>query len=134
MADVEAAGGVICRLSKNGELELLLVHRPHRSDWTFPKGKLDPGEDHEAAALREVVEETGFVCSVAQQLPSSKYELSSGQSKRVKYWIMLVKKGKFVPNSEVDEVLWLTPKKARKKLTYKTDEDVLSDALTALGI
>ena len=134
MADVEAAGGVVCRLTKKGELEMLVVHRPHRSDWTFPKGKLDPGEDHETAAVREVVEETGFSCSLGKQLPSAKYDLSSGQSKRVKYWIMLVKKGKFVPNSEVDEVLWMTPQKARKKLSYSTDERVLKDALIALGV
>lgn len=134
MADVEAAGGVICRLTDKGHLEVLVAHRPHRKDWTFPKGKLDPGENHEAAALREVWEETGFRCTLAQKLPVVKYELSSGQSKRVKYWIMLVKKGKFAKNSEVDRILWLTPRKARKKLTYPTDQQVLNDALEALGI
>ena len=133
MADVEAAGGVVCRLTKNGQLKMLIVHRPHRSDWTFPKGKLDPGEDHKTAALREVVEETGFRCKLAQRLPSAKYDLSSGLSKRVKYWTMLVSGGKFVPNAEVDQILWLTPKKARRKLTYDTDRHVLDDAVESLG-
>lgn len=134
MADVEAAGGVVCRLTKKGQLEVLLVHRPHHDDWSFPKGKLDPGEDHAAAAKREVDEETGYRCSLAQRIPSAKYVLASGQSKRVKYWLMLVEKGKFTKNSEVDEIAWLTPKKARKKLTHDTDKDVLANALEALGI
>ncbi len=33
-----------------------VVHRPHRQDWTLPKGKLEPGEDDLAAAVREVCE------------------------------------------------------------------------------
>ena len=134
MADVEAAGGVVCRLTKKGHLEVLVVHRPHHDDWSFPKGKLDPGEDHASAARREVDEETGYRCALTQQLPSARYTLSSGLTKRVKYWLMLVEKGKFAKNSEVDEIAWLTPKKARKKLSHGTDKDVLADALEALGI
>jgi 8-oxo-(d)GTP phosphatase len=44
---VQAAGGVIMRQSSRGETQVLLVHRPHRKDWTFPKGKLESGESHE---------------------------------------------------------------------------------------
>ena len=51
---VDAAGGVVERDGR-----VLLVHRPRYDDWTFPKGKLDPGESFEDAALREVEEETG---------------------------------------------------------------------------
>ena len=31
----------------DGEVEVLLVHRPKYDDWTFPKGKVDPGETDE---------------------------------------------------------------------------------------
>ena len=44
---VDAAGGVVERDGR-----VLLVHRPRYDDWTFPKGKLDPGESFEDAALR----------------------------------------------------------------------------------
>jgi len=133
MADVEAAGGVVCRLTDDARLEVLLVHRPHRKDWTLPKGKLDPGETHKQAAKREVEEETGYVCRLVAKLPDSKYTLPSGSSKRVKYWTMLVKSGKFTKNSEVDKIEWATPRKARKTLSYKTDRKVLDDALTEIG-
>ena len=39
-----------------------MVHRPRYDDWSLPKGKLDPGESFEEAALREVEEETGLRC------------------------------------------------------------------------
>ena len=54
--DVRAAGAVVTR--KGGQV--LLVHRPKYDDWSFPKGKLDPGEHHVTAAVREVAEETGL--------------------------------------------------------------------------
>ncbi len=59
---VRAAGGVVSRQNERGELEVLLIHRPHRRDWTFPKGKVDAGETDEACALREVEEETALRC------------------------------------------------------------------------
>lgn len=133
MADVEAAGGVVCRLTNSAQVEVLVVHRPHRKDWTLPKGKLDPGETHKQAAKREVMEETGYTCRLARKLPDSNYKLPSGSSKRVKFWMMLVKSGEFERNSEVDEIQWLTPRKARKVLTYATDRKVLDDAVKAVG-
>ena len=68
---VEAAGGVVVRDGK-----LLLVHRPRYDDWTLPKGKLDPGESFEDAAIREVEEETGLRCSLGRELPSIEYDVN----------------------------------------------------------
>jgi 8-oxo-dGTP pyrophosphatase MutT (NUDIX family) len=70
---VQAAGGVIVRHTPRGEIQVLLVHRPHREDWTFPKGKLEAGESHERCALREVEEETGLRCKLGAELPPSSY-------------------------------------------------------------
>src|SRR5207253_445579 len=61
---VLAAGGVVWRRGEGDQLEVVLVHRPRYGDWSLPKGKLDPGEDHRAAALREVEEETGLRCGL----------------------------------------------------------------------
>src|SRR5439155_13944430 len=68
---VRAAGGVIARRDQRGEIEVLLIHRPHRQDWSFPKGKVDAGETDEACALREVEEETGLRCTLGSELPHS---------------------------------------------------------------
>ena len=70
MAEVFAAGGVVCRQSGD-TVEVLLVHRPRYDDWSLPKGKLDPGESFEDAALREVEEETGLRCRPARELDAT---------------------------------------------------------------
>ena len=51
---IEAAGGVV----ENNNGEILLIHR--RGFWDLPKGKIENGETIEAAAVREVEEETGL--------------------------------------------------------------------------
>ena len=127
---VQAAGGVVWRRAPGGEVEVLLVHRPRYDDWTVPKGKLDPGEDHAAAALREVEEETGLRCVLGPELPSTSYVDRRGRPKQVRYWAMTPVDGRFTPGPEVDEVRWLPLAEARALLTYPRDRSVL-DALGA---
>jgi 8-oxo-dGTP diphosphatase len=122
MADVRAAGGVVI----DGDGQVVLVHRPRYDDWAFPKGKLDPGESFEDAALREVEEETGMRCRLVRELPSSEYRDNKGRSKVVRYWLMEVEdEVGFVPNDEVDELRRLPLDDALALLTYDRDHDVL---------
>ena len=53
---IRAAGGVVVRnrSTPGGVPEVAVVHRARYGDWSLPKGKLDPGESEETAALREV--------------------------------------------------------------------------------
>ena len=80
--DVRAAGAVVTR--KGGDV--LLVHRPRYDDWSFPKGKLDPGEHAVTAAVREVAEETGLDVRLGPPLPGQRYRLANGRTKAVSYW------------------------------------------------
>ncbi len=52
---IHAAGGLV----RNEVDDILFIHR--LGYWDLPKGKLDDGEKHDVAALREVKEETGIV-------------------------------------------------------------------------
>ena len=122
---VEAAGGVVWRRAMDGGLEVLLVHRPRYDDWSVPKGKLDPDEDHAEAALREVAEETGLRCSLGPELLATSYRDRKGRPKRVRYWAMEPVRGRFTPTDEVDEVRWLGIDVARARLTYSRDQAVL---------
>ena len=58
--EILAAGGVVWRRGDDGRPEIAVVYRPKYDDWTLPKGKLDPGETFEQAALREAHEEVAL--------------------------------------------------------------------------
>lgn len=134
-SEVRAAGGVIAR--EQGEaLELLLIHRPKYDDWSFPKGKLDPGETFESAATREVQEETGLACRLVSPLSTVWYLDSSGRLKEVRYWLMSVVSGDIesrAADREVDEGRWLSSTAAAKQLTYARDRELLAEALDILA-
>ncbi|MCZ7588976.1 MAG: NUDIX hydrolase [Gaiella sp.] len=132
MTVVRAAGGVALRTGAEG-LEVLVVHRPKYDDWTFPKGKCEPGEADEACALREVAEETGLACALEGELPSTSYVDSRHRPKRVRYWRLRVAGGALSFDHEVDEARWVTPAEAEQLLTYGRDLDVLHAAVRAPG-
>ena len=120
---VEAAGGVVV----DGDGRVCLVHRPRYDDWSLPKGKLDAGESFEQAALREVEEETGLVCSLEDELASTEYHDRKGRPKIVRYWRMtVVEDPGFEPNDEVDELRWMDPDDATGLLSYEHDKSLLS--------
>jgi 8-oxo-dGTP pyrophosphatase MutT (NUDIX family) len=117
---VEAAGGVVVRDGR-----VALVHRPRYDDWTLPKGKLDPGESFEEAALREVEEETGLRCRLVRELPATEYRVGA-RRKVVRYWLMEPEaEAAFVPNDETDDLRWLARDEALRQLTYERDREVL---------
>jgi 8-oxo-dGTP pyrophosphatase MutT (NUDIX family)/phosphohistidine phosphatase SixA len=121
---IEAAGGVLWRPAAGGVgLEIALVHRPKYDDWSLPKGKLNDGEHPIVAAVREVWEETGFTGVPGIALPSVRYD-KDGLQKRVRFWAMRPVAGEFVPNAEVDQLMWLPPREARAHLSPHRDRDV----------
>ena len=123
--EVEAAGGVVWRRRDDGTIEVAVVHRPRYDDWSFPKGKLDPGESFVDAARREVLEETGLECEFGDELPAVEYLDHKGRSKIVRYWSMRVVGGVFEPNDEVDQLDWLGRAEATARLTYEHDRSLL---------
>ena len=124
---VRAAGGLVVRLGPDVPApEVLLVHRPKYDDWTFPKGKAKPGESDEACAIREVEEETGLRCVLGVELATTRYTDSRGRPKAVRYWLMRVASGEFVPNREVDEIAWLDVEAAAERLSYERDLPLLA--------
>ena len=128
---VRAAGGVVARSSDDGTAtEVLVVHRARYDDWTFPKGKLDPGETWEEAAVREVHEETGVVVALGRELTSVDYIDNRGRPKRARYWAMTaVEDTGFTPNDEITARVWLPVDEVRGRLSYPRDVAVLESFL-----
>jgi 8-oxo-dGTP diphosphatase len=123
--EIRAAGGVVF----DDEGRVVIVHRPRHDDWSLPKGKLDPGEDWEAAALREVEEECGLRCALEEELPCTDYVVD-GRPKRVRWWRMRVLEdlGRDAADDEVDELRWATPAEARELLSYAADRELVTSA------
>lgn len=130
---IEAAGGVIWRYSESAQLEILLIHRPRRGDWSLPKGKLEPGEKALRAALREVREETGLRCDVGPELPGTAYLDRKLRDKQVRYWAMRPISGRFRRNDEVDMVRWTSVEAAAALLTNDHDIPVVAALFDVLA-
>ncbi|MGD9528707.1 MAG: NUDIX domain-containing protein [Pseudonocardia sp.] len=149
-ADVLAAGAVLWRPTAGtdgvggsavdtvdavdgvAKVELALVHRPRYDDWSFPKGKLDSEETMAAAAVREVVEETGFALRLGHVVSDVRYTVPDGR-KLVRYWSAQALDGHFTPGAETDELRWLGPDEAVELLSYSRDVDLLK-RFTAVGL
>jgi len=122
---VRAAGGVVVRDGR-----VAVVHRPRYDDWSLPKGKLDPGESWEAAAVREVEEEMGTRGTLGAELEPVFYRDRKGRAKAVRYWLMEAgDEDVFAANDEVDELLWSSPEEALERLSYDKDRDTVARAL-----
>jgi 8-oxo-dGTP diphosphatase len=124
-----AAGAILWRESK-GELQVAVIHRSRHNDWSWPKGKVDPGESLLETAVREIKEETGLSVKLGPQLKIVHYKVPSGEPKEVHYWSARVSdsalaKSTFMPSEEVAKVDWYTPAAVRKMLTYEFDREVL---------
>ncbi len=105
----------------------LVVHRPRYDDWSLPKGKLEPGESPEAAARRELDEETGLEVSSASRSRPAEYVDRHGRAKIVHYWRMTpVTDTPFEPNDEVDETRWITAAEAATLLSYEHDRRLVA--------
>ncbi|PYM23347.1 MAG: DNA mismatch repair protein MutT [Candidatus Rokuibacteriota bacterium] len=133
-AIVRAAGGVIIRQSTQGNPEVLLIHRSRRDDWTFPKGKLEPGESLQACALREVEEETGLRCLLEEALPPTSHVDHKGRLKIVRYWVMRPFAGDAEARYDVDLVRWLPLRRAARLLTYKHDRALLDSVIRGRAV
>jgi 8-oxo-dGTP pyrophosphatase MutT (NUDIX family)/phosphohistidine phosphatase SixA len=126
---IVAAGAVVVRKGP----EVLLVHRPKYDDWSFPKGKLDPGEHVTTAAVREVAEETGLDVRLGPPLSRQEYFVRNGQTrpKHVYYWAARVvgddDVSAYRPNPEVDAVEWVRLDEAAKLLSYRRDRETLAE-------
>jgi 8-oxo-dGTP pyrophosphatase MutT (NUDIX family) len=123
-AQVRAAGGLVRRHGADGA-EILLVHRPAYDDWSFPKGKLEPGESEEEAAVREVEEETGLLCLLERELATTRYRDARGRSKTVRYWVMVPVGGRLEAANEIDEARFVPIREAAELLTYPRDRELL---------
>jgi 8-oxo-dGTP diphosphatase len=130
---IQAAGAVLWRYSQK-KIEIALVHRPRYDDWSLPKGKIEEKESHIACAYREVIEETGYTPEFGPEIGQATYKVEEGK-KVVRYWSARATDAapSAIDKNEIDEVLWLEVKDAKKKLTLEDDRAIV-DFFTEVGV
>ncbi len=127
---VRSAGGVVLR-----QQDVLLIRvsdMKGRPVWSFPKGRLDAGETPAQAALREVLEETGWRCRIDEDLTTTEYwfQREGRRFRKTVVWFKMAPLEQAgVPDGEVEEVQWVERLEALRRLTYASDAALLSQAL-----
>lgn len=128
---VYAAGTVIVK-GRGLNQKIAVIHRPHRQDWSFPKGKIDGSDTAAATAVRETLEETGMKVTLHQPLSTQDY-IFDGLPKTVFYWrASLNEDSEFIPNDEADQLVWVSLKASLKLLSYEVDRDLAREAFKSI--
>nr|WP_232530750.1 NUDIX domain-containing protein [Microlunatus antarcticus] len=140
---VLAGGAVVTRQHPERGTEVVVVHRRRYDDWSLPKGKVENGESVPAAAVREVLEETGATIRLGAPLDTVSYDLTKPARpdlskhgklltgiKRVSYWgATATHVARRAPDHEVDVVSWLPVRAALGRLSYAADHFLLEQYL-----
>ena len=124
------AGGVVFRrLSGRNEYLLLRANSP-AEEWVFPKGHIEAGESREAAALREVLEETGVKASLRGFLNYSHHDRPDEHVHVANYLLEAIEQE---ASPEQRTTRWCSFDDALVALTYEDARDLLRQAERALS-
>ena len=121
----------------NREDRLLLLHQADERRWCFPKGAQEVGESLEAAARREVREETGLEVDLGRRLAAVRYAYywppdGTNIDKRVVYFLARPKVGRLRLEPAFDGFRWVDEDEALALLRWPNDRRVARFAFAAV--
>lgn len=131
-----SAGGLVYEDRPDGRWVVLISHRnaAGMKQWTLPKGGVEEGEKLEAAALREVREETGLICDITEEIGVVDYWFvwkseSVRYHKFVHYYLMSHRGGDMsARDDEAEDVVWLPLEVALDRLSHRNERRLVAEA------
>lgn len=131
-----SSGGAVIAV-RDGVPHVALIATRNKTRWGLPKGAVTDGETSEAAALREVREETGLEARIVKPLDTIQYSFRAGDTlihKRVDFYLMQYVAGELEPQlSEVDDVQWVELSAAIRRASFDSERRLLETALLELS-
>jgi len=111
-------------------VEVCLIATAGRTRWQLPKGRIEPGETRQEAALREVLEETGLQGRIEEQLGEISFRYIRKQRKRIHkrvvFFLMVLEGGSTDDHDdEVDEARFFEIDEAVTRLTFESERDIV---------
>ena len=132
-----SSGGVVVAM-RDGALYVALIATRNKTRWGLPKGAVTDGETSEAAALREVREETGLEARIVKPLDTIEYFFRAGDTliqKRVDFYLMEYVAGELEPQlSEVDDVQWVELSSSLQKASFDSERKLLEMAIQSTSL
>ncbi len=130
MAKLYRSSGALVLRGDDDNRQVLVIHRPKYDDWSLPKGTLNEAEPDAVAAVREVLEETGYKVRLVAPLDSIRYQVKN-KMKVVTWWLATLVSEEPIADhdDEADRVEWWPVAKAIRELSYDDDISVLVEGL-----
>jgi len=123
-----SSGGAVIAM-RDGAAHVALIATRNKTRWGLPKGAVTTGETSEAAALREVLEETGLHARIVKPLDTIEYYFRAGDAliqKTVDFYLMDYVGGELEPQlSEVDAVEWVELSAALRRASFDSERKLL---------
>ena len=131
-----SCGGVI--LDERKVLLVQVKNMKGKKIWTFPKGHIEAGETPRQAALREVLEETGYKAIIVRPMIRVKYAFTfqGNYIKKMVQWYLMKKAGRIGKHdaSEILAIRWVSLHKARELVQYPSDIRLVEMLMSSLHL
>jgi 8-oxo-dGTP pyrophosphatase MutT (NUDIX family) len=130
-----SAGGVAFR-KRGGRIYVALISVGDQKRWQLPKGLIGGNEETQAAALREVREETGLETEIIAPIDVVEYWYFSGTGparvrfhKFVHFFLLRYRSGKTEDHDhEVNEARWVEINRAEELLAFASEKKIVARA------
>lgn len=131
-----SCGGVI--LDGRKVLLVQVKNLKGKKIWTFPKGHIEAGETPRQAALREVLEETGYKATIIRPMLRVKYAFTfqGNYIKKMVQWYLMKKLGRIGKHdaSEILSIRWVSLLKAHELVQYPSDIRLVDMLLASMNL